>query len=151
MALKHAAAGEVFHLTGIDDPAAQTVALARTSSFEAVHLVVRAGESLPAHKVDGSITLHCLEGHVALEGGKSSDMRAGDWLYLEPGTPHAVRGIADSRSEEHTSELQSLMRISYAVFCLKKKKRTSQTLPHRASLPPPSITYNTIYIHTLYN
>src|SRR3546814_2174330 len=29
---------------------------------------------------------------------------------------------ADSRSEEHTSELQSLMRISYAVFCLKKKK-----------------------------
>src|SRR3546814_15865623 len=33
------------------------------------------------------------------------------------------RGIASSnRSEEHTSELQSLMRISYAVFCLKKKK-----------------------------
>src|SRR3546814_8503855 len=29
---------------------------------------------------------------------------------------------ADARSEEHTSELQSLMRISYAVFCLKKKK-----------------------------
>src|SRR3546814_9918840 len=33
--------------------------------------------------------------------------------------PVVVRG---SRSEEHTSELQSLMRISYAVFCLKKKK-----------------------------
>src|SRR3546814_3155209 len=31
-------------------------------------------------------------------------------------------GIAADRSEEHTSELQSLMRISYAVFCLKKKK-----------------------------
>src|SRR3546814_8372189 len=30
----------------------------------------------------------------------------------------------DERSEEHTSELQSLMRISYAVFCLKKKKQT---------------------------
>src|SRR3546814_8553239 len=30
-----------------------------------------------------------------------------------------------SRSEEHTSELQSLMRISYAVFCLKKKKNTT--------------------------
>src|SRR3546814_5996890 len=30
---------------------------------------------------------------------------------------------APSRSEEHTSELQSLMRISYAVFCLKKKKK----------------------------
>src|SRR3546814_1172812 len=32
----------------------------------------------------------------------------------------------DHRSEEHTSELQSLMRISYAVFCLKKKKQTRQ-------------------------
>src|SRR3546814_5181650 len=31
-------------------------------------------------------------------------------------------GLVASRSEEHTSELQSLMRISYAVFCLKKKK-----------------------------
>src|SRR3546814_5307094 len=31
------------------------------------------------------------------------------------------------RSEEHTSELQSLMRISYAVFCLKKKKNTNRT------------------------
>src|SRR3546814_5003128 len=33
-------------------------------------------------------------------------------------------GLVD-RSEEHTSELQSLMRISYAVFCLKKKKRSN--------------------------
>src|SRR3546814_2056627 len=31
-------------------------------------------------------------------------------------------GMEEQRSEEHTSELQSLMRISYAVFCLKKKK-----------------------------
>src|SRR3546814_9059139 len=33
---------------------------------------------------------------------------------------------AKNRSEEHTSELQSLMRISYAVFCLKKKNKTKQ-------------------------
>src|SRR3546814_10227213 len=33
------------------------------------------------------------------------------------------RDLAERRSEEHTSELQSLMRISYAVFCLKKKKK----------------------------
>src|SRR3546814_976534 len=33
----------------------------------------------------------------------------------------------EARSEEHTSELQSLMRISYAVFCLKKKKNTAHT------------------------
>src|SRR3546814_966268 len=39
-------------------------------------------------------------------------------------TTHQSFGPA--RSEEHTSELQSLMRISYAVFCLKKKKKTHQ-------------------------
>src|SRR3546814_5163327 len=37
------------------------------------------------------------------------------------------RGSAGPRSEEHTSELQSLMRISYAVFCLKKKKKNSKS------------------------
>src|SRR3546814_8553594 len=35
-------------------------------------------------------------------------------------------GTVSGRSEEHTSELQSLMRISYAVFCLKKKKKSYQ-------------------------
>src|SRR3546814_9846821 len=35
---------------------------------------------------------------------------------------------AESRSEEHTSELQSLMRISYAVFCLKKKNTTKSSI-----------------------
>src|SRR3546814_7637357 len=34
------------------------------------------------------------------------------------------QGFTDVRSEEHTSELQSLMRISYAVFCLKNKKKS---------------------------
>src|SRR3546814_1239275 len=38
------------------------------------------------------------------------------------GKTHRRVGFVDVRSEEHTSELQSLMRISYAVFCLKKKK-----------------------------
>src|SRR3546814_5670994 len=37
-----------------------------------------------------------------------------------------------SRSEEHTSELQSLMRISYAVFCLKKKKPSNKDTTHRS-------------------
>src|SRR3546814_4958513 len=38
-----------------------------------------------------------------------------------------VQTIAEASSEEHTSELQSLMRISYAVFCLKKKKTANTT------------------------
>src|SRR3546814_4965092 len=38
--------------------------------------------------------------------------------------------ITAIRSEEHTSELQSLMRISYAVFCLKKKKKKKNIIQH---------------------
>src|SRR3546814_1522325 len=49
-----------------------------------------------------------------------------DWLHVQqstqPGRPFLMY-IAPGRSEEHTSELQSLMRISYAVFCLKKNKQ----------------------------
>src|SRR3546814_9577798 len=43
------------------------------------------------------------------------------------GTVATYQGLANQRSEEHTSELQSLMRISYAVFCLKKKILTDAT------------------------
>src|SRR3546814_10507678 len=39
---------------------------------------------------------------------------------------HTAAQSVEVRSEEHTSELQSLMRISYAVFCLKKKKQMAQ-------------------------
>src|SRR3546814_3717290 len=42
--------------------------------------------------------------------------------------PSENMGNLAERSEEHTSELQSLMRISYAVFCLKKKKNTTKQI-----------------------
>src|SRR3546814_10335510 len=48
-----------------------------------------------------------------------------------------------SRSEEHTSELQSLMRISYAVFCLKKKTNTYTKTSHRAVSNNQQITKET--------
>src|SRR3546814_10077447 len=51
-------------------------------------------------------------------------MRASGHVYL-PACLHV--DMLTCRSEEHTSELQSLMRISYAVFCLKKKTNTSTT------------------------
>src|SRR3546814_10794967 len=56
---------------------------------------------------------------------------AGARLHRRAGAGRADAGAdgsrtpARTRSEEHTSELQSLMRISYAVFCLKKKKYSS--------------------------
>src|SRR3546814_1359437 len=62
-------------------------------------------------------------------GGASQALRAGN----SPPLPAKARGRVAKwvRSEEHTSELQSLMRISYAVFCLKKKTTQKQTGKHR--------------------
>src|SRR3546814_9429893 len=50
-------------------------------------------------------------------------------------TAAAPAGRGPSRSEEHTSELQSLMRISYAVFCLKKKTTKEEQTPHPTYYP----------------
>src|SRR3546814_10042458 len=57
-----------------------------------------------------------------------------------------VREIRIVRSEEHTSELQSLMRISYAVFCLKKKKNTY--IPNSQLKYPTILHNNESQIHT---
>src|SRR3546814_6923939 len=46
----------------------------------------------------------------------------------------AAQSGTGMRSEEHTSELQSLMRISYAVFCLKKKKKSEQQHKRRTTI-----------------
>src|SRR3546814_7662601 len=62
-----------------------------------------------------STTLFRSAGSAAIRTGRRS--RAGPSRVAPP-----MPDPFDPRSEEHTSELQSLMRISYAVFCLKKKK-----------------------------
>src|SRR3546814_8087110 len=59
---------------------------------------------------------------VPAAGEARSNMHVG-------GRPEKIGLTKRERSEEHTSELQSLMRISYAVFCLKKKKNTRINVP----------------------
>src|SRR3546814_4923899 len=60
-----------------------------------------------------------VHGHrVLVQTGAGEGIGAHDRFYVEAGAEIVQTA---ERSEEHTSELQSLMRISYAVFCLKKK------------------------------
>src|SRR3546814_9109775 len=68
----------------------------------------------PRLNYQGALACHCRHGPVIqTKTGHSKTVPSG--------------GKGTWRSEENTSELQSLMRISYAVFCLKKKKTTSHT------------------------
>src|SRR3546814_2968414 len=71
---------------------------------------------------------------VYLHGRGSTEREAGFALSL-----FGNANVRAYRSEEHTSELQSLMRISYAVFCLKKKTKAKQT---------NSAIHNDIHINT---
>src|SRR3546814_5816807 len=52
----------------------------------------------------------------------------------------ALAPLFAARSDEHTSELQSLMRISYAVFCLKKKKKQITTTTHHYQISDINVT-----------
>src|SRR3546814_7118699 len=78
---------------------------------------------------DGRVELARIAG-VAVRAGERQDQRGGRPAFQRHDLPRLlVKSLAaamqriDLRSEEHTSELQSLMRISYAVFCLQKKKQ----------------------------
>src|SRR3546814_6479614 len=70
--------------------------------------------------------VHPLAHDVAEDGARGADQRAGDnEQVVVQGEADAAGRPARVRSEEHTFELQSLMRNSYAVFCLKKKTKIS--------------------------
>src|SRR3546814_1608545 len=72
--------------------------------------------SIRVHEVERVVVLLRREGDVAQR-----------LAVVRSGIAGEGQLVAD-RSEEHTSELQSLMRISYAVFCLKKKNKKNKTL-----------------------
>src|SRR3546814_8407150 len=83
-----------------------------------VEAAAGAGSHLPRGRPRGS-------GHPAVAVARRGARRVRPHLVHAPSGPAGgLEGARLMRSEEHTSELQSLMRISYAVFCLKKKKKT---------------------------
>src|SRR3546814_6851917 len=81
-------------------------------------------------------------GHARPRGNDEPGAVSAPAVFMPPPSP-ACRDTPvphASRSEEHTSELQSLMRISYAVFCLKKKKKTPN-IKHNTNINRPKTMY----------
>ena len=99
MAIPHALpATPVNLLPGAEDaPTAKTVALAKNDIFEAIRLIIPKGHALGRHHATGMITFQCLEGRIAFTAGESThELRAGDWLFLNPGEPHSLVGLEES-------------------------------------------------------
>src|SRR3546814_2438371 len=103
-----------FEFSMIGDPMVDIATMGMRDSIEPLGSpladLCRHYEEVSGEKVDHDVVTF----HVLQFAALGTMQFAGTVAQPVPGDPH--------RSEEHTSELQSLMRISYAVFCLKKKK-----------------------------
>ncbi len=99
MALQHAIPGEPFDVRpfGVAVGNTRSTALFKSRDLEVLRLVLLAGKTLPPHKVDGEITIHCLEGSLEVDvGGRARTLYAGHLMVLEGGVVHAVRALADA-------------------------------------------------------
>src|SRR3546814_9418279 len=92
------------------------------------------GGEFARHVLNGELIVGKLElvGHVSASMMASASISTFHSGRISAGTTSIVNAgrtflNADPRSEEHTSELQSLMRLSYAAFCLKKKRKLNRT------------------------
>src|SRR3546814_8942113 len=114
------------------EPPAKVIVNARTGTV-VINGAVRVGTAAVSH---GKLTVSIKEspmvvqpapfsrGQTAIEPSSEIEVSEnyGPAFLMNPNA-----SLSELRSEEHTSELQSLMRISYAVFCLKQKKQTQHT------------------------
>src|SRR6058998_3306020 len=95
-----------------------------------VHILGFPGVVLSHELLNRSVTLEASVTNGAVSGFKQ-DAIGQDVIQSDAPAAHGNSGgpavTDDARSEEHTSELQSLITISYAVFCLKKKKKNNKT------------------------
>jgi quercetin dioxygenase-like cupin family protein len=99
MALQHAASGDKIALVRGDDDIAffTSVALAKTPFMELIRLVLPEERPMPVHKVDGEMTLQCLEGVIAVDAhGITTILKPGEMLYLSGGVQHAISAIEDA-------------------------------------------------------
>jgi quercetin dioxygenase-like cupin family protein len=99
MALHHADPGELIDVrplgSGLRDFHSQ--GLLKTARIEVMRFVLAAGDRRPEHRIDGEMTVQCLEGEVRFNAmGRVIGMKAGDLLYLNPCEPYSMEAALDS-------------------------------------------------------
>jgi quercetin dioxygenase-like cupin family protein len=89
MAHEHAEPGTVIDLNTFGETA--STAVVKEKKFEAIRVYLSPGKTIPPHKVDGPITVHCLSGRCTffVEDAPRA-LAPGSWLYLEGGAMHSL-------------------------------------------------------------
>ena len=98
MAIPHALPGQVVDVSPLGARLAEhkKSALFKAIDLEVMRLVLRAGKSLPPHKVAGEITIQCIEGTMLVSAkGVEHMLKAGQLLYLEGNVVHGVQAVED--------------------------------------------------------
>lgn len=111
MALPHATSGDVIDVTPLRDrlASAMSTAIVRTAHLELIRSVLHKGRTVPEHKVDGELTIQCIEGKLVVHAhGMKIPLAAGELLFLAGGEPHSIA------AEEDSSALLTLVRVPAA-------------------------------------
>lgn len=96
MALHHASSGEVIDLAVSSDQPG-TRAIVKTDKFETIRLVLRQGDTIPAHRLASQITLHCLKGSVAVQiAGGTLMLDTDQWVFFDEDAVHGFDATTDA-------------------------------------------------------
>jgi quercetin dioxygenase-like cupin family protein len=85
MAISHAESGQIIDARPLGTALTKNItrALIKTQNLEVIHMVMPAGKEIAEHKVNGDITVQCLEGQITFTaGGKTQELHQGQMLYL---------------------------------------------------------------------
>lgn len=99
MAIPHAAPGQIIDVRPLGQavPNPITTTLIKTDRLEIIRLVLPAGKQIPPHRVDGEVTVQCLEGRVSFQArSQTQELAAGQMLYLAGGDEHALTALENA-------------------------------------------------------
>lgn len=99
MAIPHATSGQPVCIQplGNDVTESQSTAIFKSDALEVMRLVLAKGKTMPAHKVVGEITMHCLAGSIALMvEDEPRSLAAGCMVYLAGGVMHSLTATEDA-------------------------------------------------------
>jgi len=99
MAISHAESGQIIDVRPLGTALIENItrALIKIQNLEVIHMIMPAGKEIAEHKMNGNITVQCLEGQITFTaGGKTQELHQGHILYLNGGESHALKSIKNS-------------------------------------------------------